>query len=85
MENNDDVRERDLADLIDRFIRDPHIALDRCHALFRSVERDNGAFPTGVDDGGAQNVRAGDDSLAADACHSNVKTFCHDASLPFSA
>jgi len=79
VEDDDDVRERDLADLIDRFIRDPHIALYRCHALFRSIERDNGAFPTGVDDGGAQNVRAGDDSLAADACHSNVKAFRHGA------
>src|SRR2546425_5494736 len=36
-----DVGKRDLADLIDRFIGDPHITLDRSHPLLGPVERDD--------------------------------------------
>src|SRR3989441_9695253 len=72
-----DVRKRDLADLIDRFIGDPHIALDRSHPLLGPVERDDRALTAGSDDRGAENVRAGHNPLAADARHANVETFCH--------
>src|SRR2546426_5085422 len=72
-----DVGKRDLADLIDRFIGDPHITLDRSHPLLGPVERDDRALTAGSDDRGAEDVRAGHNPLAADARHTNVKALCH--------
>ena len=77
VENDADVRECDFADFINRLVRNAHIALHRSHPFFRSVKRDDRAFPAGPDHGGAQNMRARHHSLSPDTRHANVKALCH--------
>src|SRR5262249_45469683 len=67
------------------FIRYADVALDRCHALFRSIKRDDRAFASGIDDRCAQNVRAGHDTLPADTCHTNVESLRHNSTSFVSA
>ena len=78
MEDDDDVRKHDFTDFVDGLIRNTDLAFNGCHPLFRSVERHDGAFTASIDDGGTENMRASDDTLAPDTCHPNIESLCHD-------
>src|SRR2546428_547166 len=46
VEDDDDVREGDFPDLVDRLVPDTHLALDPRHAPLRTAAREDRALPT---------------------------------------
>src|ERR1044071_848250 len=82
MENNDDVRESDLPNLVDRFIRYADVALDWGHPFFRSIKWDDCASPAGMNHSGTENVCPRHNTLTTDPCHPNIEAFCHVRASP---
>jgi hypothetical protein len=79
MEDDNDVRERDFSDFVNRFVRDADVAFDRRHALFGPIKRDDRTLAPRIDHRCTQNVRACDDALAPDACHPNIESLRHNS------